>query len=394
MTTISHQAPIDYLAVADELVDTFSLTAVERDIKGGTAKAERDLIRRSGLLALLVPKSFGGCGDTWLTVLEIVRRFARVDSSIAHLFGYHFLNLVTPHMYGTEEQKRRYYMETANKPLFWGNAFNPLDQRLVAVREGDRYYLSGTKRFCSGATDSDLLLVSAKHEEGNGPLIAVIPTRREGVNVLNDWDNMGQRQTDSGGIEFSRVPVELGEVLDTPGPVGTEFSKLRSSISQIILTHVYLGIAEGAFEQAKLYTASSARAWPASGVSSAAQDPYFLRHYGDMWVRLEAARVLVERAARDFQSAWEKEWGLTERERGECMMSIATAKVMTTQVGLDITSRMFEVMGSRATSSEYRYDRFWRNLRTHTLHDPVEYKLKELGNWALNGQFPQSSSFF
>jgi len=67
--------------------------------------------------------------------------------------------------------------------------------------------------------------------------------------------------------------------------------------------------------------------------------------------------------------------------------------VAATRVGLDLTSRMFETTGARATHGALGLDRFWRNLRTQTLHDPVDYKLHELGDWALNGALPEPSFY-
>jgi hypothetical protein len=46
-------------------------------------------------------------------------------------------------------------------------------------------------------------------------------------------------------------------------------------------------------------------------------------------------------------------------------------------------------MGARATKAKDRFDRFWRNLRTLTLHDPVDYKVRDVGLWALNDQAPK-----
>jgi alkylation response protein AidB-like acyl-CoA dehydrogenase len=67
--------------------------------------------------------------------------------------------------------------------------------------------------------------------------------------------------------------------------------------------------------------------------------------------------------------------------------------VHSTHVSLDITSRIFELMGARATASKYRFDRFWRNVRTHTLHDPVFYKAREVGEFYLKGQIPEVSLY-
>lgn len=67
--------------------------------------------------------------------------------------------------------------------------------------------------------------------------------------------------------------------------------------------------------------------------------------------------------------------------------------MITTQSGLDVVNRIFEVMGASATRSSLRTDRFWRNLRTYTLHDPVDYKLRELGEWAL-ADIPPRPTFY
>ena len=70
------------------LLDRFAATAAERDRQGGTPKIERDALRQSGLLALSIPKELGGLGAQWDQTLEAVRRLARVDSSLAHVFGF------------------------------------------------------------------------------------------------------------------------------------------------------------------------------------------------------------------------------------------------------------------------------------------------------------------
>ena len=73
--------------------------------------------------------------------------------------------------------------------------------------------------------------------------------------------------------------------------------------------------------------------------------------------------------------------------------AIATAKVAATKTGLDVTSRIFEVMGARATTSKYGFDRYWRNLRTFTLHDSVDYKIHDMGNWVFNDHLPNPSFY-
>jgi alkylation response protein AidB-like acyl-CoA dehydrogenase len=377
----------DYIAQAKTLANEFAATAIERDQQGGTPKKERDRIRESGLLKLIIPKEFGGLGERWTTVLQITRQFAEVDSSIAHVFSYHHLGVVAPHVFGNRSQKETYYTRTAANNWFWCNALNPLDRRVTLTPDGNRFRLNGTKSFCSGSVDSDMIPVTAVQDGVPGLRIVVVPTRRDGVTVHQDWDNIGQRQTDSGSVTFDNVLINAEEIL-VPDAEGETFKTFRSCLTQITFTNIYLGIALGAFAAAKDYTSSQARPWLTSGVEQASDDPYTLHHYGEMWIDLQAAIALADRAGELLQQAWDQDYRLTAEERGECAIAIATAKAFITKAGLKITSKIFDVMGARATATRYGFDRYWRNLRTFTLHDPVDYKIRTVGNWALNDQFP------
>ena len=389
MTAKPLSALLPPLQTARQLAGEFALTAVERDERGGTPKAERDALRHSGLLALSIPAQYGGLGASWSETLSIVREFAKVDSSIAHVFGFHHLMLATVRLFARPEQWQPWFEQTARKNWFWGNALNPLDTRTVVKNLGGWREFSGKKSFCSGASDSEMLIASAVDESAGGKLlIAAIPSGRSGITLHNDWNNMGQRQTDSGSATFERVRVEESELLLDPGPLSTPFACLRPLIAQLTFTHMFLGIAEGAFEEARQYTLTETRPWHKSSAPDVRQDPYVLGHYGEFWVALEGVRLLVERAARLLDKAWAKGPNLSAEERGHLATAIATAKVAATRNGLELCSRLFEVTGARSTHASLRLDRHWRNLRTQTLHDPVDYKLHELGEWALNKSLP------
>nr|MBL8457596.1 acyl-CoA dehydrogenase family protein [Zoogloeaceae bacterium] len=379
--------------VVDGLLSAFAATAAVRDAAGGTAKHERDLIRASGLLRLSIPVELGGLGGDWIETLKTVRRIATVDSSLAHLFAFHHLMLATVQLFGSPEQWRQALRDTARHNWFWGNALNPLDPRARIEAAGEGYRINGSKSFCSGASDSDRLIVSALRPDGDSLVIALIPTGRDGIVIHDDWDNMGQRQTDSGSVDFDEVFVAESELLIHPGPLSSPYASLRPSLAQLILTNLYVGLAEGAIAQARDYVSDLARPWLASNVARVAEDPYVLRNFGELWVEVAAARALTDEALRAFQHAWEIGPDLSADERGEVAVAIATAKVASARASVNVASRMFEVMGARATAARSRYDRFWRNARTHTLHDPVDYKLRELGAWAVSRQVPKPSFY-
>lgn len=373
---------------AVSLAEWLEQSAIERDRSGGTPKAERDVIRESGLLTLSIPRAYGGLGATWAETMMTVRVLARADSSIAHVYAFHHLMLATVRLFGEPSQWQGYFTRTVDENLFWGNALNPLDTRTTCeVRDGGLEF-HGHKSFCSGGLDSDMLIVSARQDGHNQLMIAAIPTNRDGITLHEDWDNIGQRQTDSGSATFSRVRVEHSEILQNPGPLGNLFATLRPLIAQLMLSNIYLGIAEGAFKAAKHYTHEHARRWLLSNANSQAEDPYVLERCGEFWIALEAARALNERAAMLLDANWRHSNALSDNERAATAIAIATAKVTSIKGAFEVTNRMFDIMGARSTSARFGFDRYWRNLRTHSSHDPVDYKMSELGDWALNSRQP------
>ncbi|PKZ62669.1 dibenzothiophene desulfurization protein C, partial [Gordonia terrae] len=68
-------------------------------------------------------------------------------------------------------------------------------------------------------------------------------------------------------------------------------------------------------------------------------------------------------------------------DRASLMVQVSGVKVLATEAGLSIGSRIFEVIGARGTHPRLGLDRFWRNIRTHSLHDPVAYKIADVGQY-------------
>lgn len=380
------------LATAKQLAEQFAQTAAERDKAGGNPKLERDLIRQSGLLGLSIPQQYGGQGANWKTIFQTIQSIAQVDSSLAHVYGFHHLLIATVQLFAQPEQYSSWFEHTTRNNLFWGNTLNPLDQRtkVQQLTEND-FIFHGDKSFCSGSIDSDILLCSGFNDAGK-LLIAVIPTRREGVSFLGDWNNMGQRQTDSGTSHFEQVKIHKDELLLNPGPLSTPYSSLRPLIAQLIFVHLFLGVAEGAFDLAR-QTIQSQKAWSTSLAENAVNDPFTQKHFAEFYVQLESVRLLADKAIAALQTAWNIGEQLTAEQRGEVSIAIATAKIAATNSSLFITQNIFQVMGARATTAKLNLDRFWRNVRTQTLHDPIDYKYQEVGEWVLTGKVPDPSFY-
>ncbi|WP_252271991.1 acyl-CoA dehydrogenase family protein [Pseudomonas subflava] len=378
-------------AKVERLARKLAESAVERDRRGGHARAERELIRDSGLLALAIPQRFDGHERPWPEIYRIVRHLAAADSSLAHLFAFNHLQVATILLHGSAEQQRHWLGRAARERWFWGNATNGRDLGLQLHAREEHFELNGRKSFCSGALGADALVVSApRGNSATERVFLVLPAQREGLAINDDWDAFGQRQTDSGTVQFENVFVDRGELLLSGGQ--SPRSSLRVCVSQLILTQLYLGNAQAALDGALRYVREQARPWTGAGVEAAVEDPFIQKRYGELWLLYRGALLQAERAAEHLQLAWDKP-ALGAVERGELALLIAEARVASARAALEITSQVFETMGARATASRFGFDRFWRNVRVHSLHDPLDYKVRDIGQWLTRGVAPTPSLY-
>ncbi|WP_242039779.1 hypothetical protein [Anabaena sphaerica] len=74
--------------------------------------------------------------------------------------------------------------------------------------------------------------------------------------------------------------------------------------------------------------------------------------------------------------------------REKIAIAVLSAKAFANQVSLKITGHIFEFLGNKSTATKYNFDRYRRDLRTLVLQDTLDYKLRDIGNWLLNQEFP------
>jgi len=373
------------------LLEALRANAAQRDLAGGHAAQEKQWIAEAGLLTLAIPREFGGEGAPWPEIYEVIRKIARVDSALAHLLGFTFLQEVSVHVWGNPAQRERYLRGTVQHRWWWGNAVNPLDARLVATATGDGgYLLNGQKGFCSGTRGSHMMTVSAQDPQSGTTLFAVVPTARAGITVNDDWNPIGQRQTDSGSVSFAQVRVEPDEVLNR---ADTPYASLRTLVSQQVMTNLFVGIAQGALEEARAYVTQNGKPWLTSGVAKATDDPYLIQRFGEMRIQAVSAEALAVRAAEALDAAWREGPSLGAEARAHVALATSEAKIVAHRAALDVSEKLFDACGARATHGPLALDRFWRNARVHTLHDPLDYRVRDVGRYALNGTLPEVSLY-
>jgi alkylation response protein AidB-like acyl-CoA dehydrogenase len=376
------------------LLEALRASAAQRDREGGHAAQEKQWIAEAGLLTLAVPREFGGAGAPWPQVYETIRALARVDSALAHLLGFQCLQVVSVNVWGNPAQRARYLRGTVDGRWWWGNAVNPLDTRLIASATADGgFRLNGQKGFCSGTRGSQMMTVSAHDPQTGKPIFAVVPTTRDGITVHEDWDPIGQRQTDSGSVSFAHVKIEPDEVLHRSETQPAPHATLRTLVSQLVLTNLFVGIAQGALEEARQYVTRNGRPWITSGVDKATDDPYLIARFGEMRLQTVGAQALAERAARLLEDAWQEGKALSAEARGEVALATSEAKILAHRAALEVSQNLFDACGARSTHAPLALDRFWRNARVHTLHDPLDYRVRDVGRYALSGILPEVSLY-
>lgn len=385
-----------WLARAAEVAAILAVDQVARDRQQAVPTAEVQLLKDAGLTTLLGPVQHGGAGQPWDTAYKVIRIVASGDGSIGQLLGYHYLWAWAVHLVGTPEQIDAVEALYAANDLFFGGAVNPRDGDLVITEVDGQLAYNGRKSFSTGSKVSDLTVLEGVLQGTDKHIFAIVPSKQDGIRYLDDWDHLGQRLTESGGVTIEDVRIDWASAAGYVDKVyqSRTYETLNLPAIQLVFANFYLGIAEGALKTAAGYTREKTRAWPYGGDNkeAASDEWYILEAYGTLQSRLWAAEELANSAGAEISALLHAERdGLTPEARGRVAVRIAAAKQAAVDIGLEIGTKVFEVTGARATSNEVGLDIFWRNIRTHSLHDPIAYKRREVGVYTLRGQIPEPS---
>ena len=375
------------LAVAEEVSAKLAEGAADRDRDRILPYEEMDLLSDAGLLAISVPKAFGGAGVRAGTVARVVATLSRADGSIGQIPQNHFFMLEGLHLQGTEEQKRFFYGRVlAGERL--GNGLSELgtktahDHATRLSRDGSIYRLNGRKFYSTGVLFAHWVAVVA-NDENNVSTIAFVPRETKGITIVDDWSAFGQRTTVSGTTLLDNVEVHPFAVLSFAALFQRPTS--MGPFAQIKHAAVQQGIAEAALADTAQFVRHSARPAKDAGVERASDDPYTVAIAGELEIKVDASDALLDRAGEFVDRAQAQP---SIETVAAASVAVAEAKIASTEAALLVASKLIELAGSSVTLTKHRLDRHWRNARTHTVHDPVRWKYRAVGDYWLNGFNP------
>ncbi|MEV6521354.1 acyl-CoA dehydrogenase family protein [Longispora sp. NPDC051575] len=370
------------------------------EIAEGAADRERlrilphEQIRRladAQLFAFRIPVADGGAGASVTEVIRFVIDLAAADSNIAQALrpDYSFIEGLRARDSAEERALwfRRFLDGAVVGNAGWevGGANGAISARIT--RDGEHYRADGSKYYSTGALYADWVSATALDDDGD-PVSFIVPSDREGLRLVDDFDGVGQRLTASGTTRLENMRVYAHELRHRP--VTGERSPVTPFL-QLYLGAVLAGIARDALADAVAFAREKARPIRHSTAERSVDDPYVRLSVGEISARAYAAEAVVLAAA----GAIDRYWADPGPELlTAASVEVAQAQYLAAEAALRAGELVFDVGGGSTTAREHNLDRHWRNARTVANHNPRHWKAAVVGAHRLTGAEPPTSGLF
>ena len=335
---------------------------IERD---NSQTFPNELVRKMGALGfmgIMVDPKYGGSGMDSISYVLIMEELSKIDASASVMVSVNnSLVCYGLEAYGTEEQKQKYLTKLAtgehigafclSEPEAGSDATS---QATTAIDKGDHYVLNGTKNWITNGGRSDVYLVIAQtdREKGHRGINAFIVEKgMEGFDIGPKEDKLGIRGSDTHTLQFNDVKVPKENRIGADG-FGFKFAMKTLSGGRIGIAAQALGIASGAYELALKYSKER----KAFGTEICNHQAIAFK-LADMYTEIEAARMLVMKAA------WDKDQG------NNYDMSSAMAKLYASKVAMEQTVEAVQIHGGNGFVKEYHVERLMRDAKITQIYE-------------------------
>ena len=290
----------DALAALPALADEIGQDAAGRELRRELPFEAFSAFRRSGLGALRIPAEQGGLGGTLEDAIHVVTTLAAAESNTAHALRVHFDVVESLRLAPRSRFNDRQVQRIVGGALFGGASGELGTARAgqintVLRRHGENFRVSGKKYYTTGTAYADYARTNLVDEQGNG-VTAIIDVRSPGVEVLDDWDGMGQRMTASGSVVFTDVDVPAEEVVAKG--YATLGGRHGGAYRQLHLVAVAAGIVRNIVADAKRYVLDHGRPVLHSTAPTAREDAFIQQVVGELSALSHTIDVLVRDNAR------------------------------------------------------------------------------------------------
>ena len=335
---------------------------IERDNK---QEFSQELVKKMGelgFLGIMVDPKYGGSGMDTLSYVLIMEELSKIDASASVIVSVNnSLVCYGLETYGSKEQKQKYLTKLATGEFVGAFCLSEPEagsdatsQATTAIDKGDHYVINGTKNWITNGGRSDVYLVIAQtdREKGHKGINAFIVEKgTEGFHIGPKEDKLGIRGSDTHTLQFNDVKVPKENRIGEDG-FGFKFAMKTLSGGRIGIAAQALGIASGAYELALKY----AKERKAFGTEICNHQAIAFK-LADMYTEIEAARMLVMKAA------WDKDQG------NNYDMSSAMAKLYASKVAMEHTVEAVQIHGGNGFVKEYHVERLMRDAKITQIYE-------------------------
>lgn len=394
-------APVKFgSAELDLVINEIEKDAADRRKAGSDARPyyAMELIKKARLGALRIPSELGGGGASIRQLFQVVIRIAEADPDVAHILRAHFSH-VENFLISDDIKQRETWIKRILNGAIIGNAVTEISTNNVGslvyettiTPDGADYRLNGIKYFSTGTMYSDWVFILASNAEGK-PISMYIPLEREGLEIEDDWDGIGQKLTGSGTTRFNHVLVKSEEAA-----LLMEEKTPFNSYIQLYLHSVIAGILQSVVKDSKNLVLNRKRSFSFAAAETPAQDPQLQEIIGELSSIAYAAESLILTAADALDVAANSaiNGNIPYALSHEASLQAAKVKVILDKLALKSATQLFDVGGASATKRSAQLDRHWRNIRTLASHNPTVYKARAIGDYVVNGnELPINQVYF
>ena len=311
-------------------------------------------MKELGLFGATVAPEYGGLGLGAVTYARIVERVSAAWMSIAGIFNAHLIMAAVVERFGTDEQKQRYLPRFASGELRGAVALTEPDcgtdlQAITtrAVRDGDDYVINGAKMWITNSIYGDIIAVLVKTDPGTDPphkgMSLLLAEKGDGISV-SKLDKLGYRGIDTGSLVFEDCRVPADNLIGGEEGRGLQQILAGMELGRINVAARGVGIAQACLEESLAY----AQVRKTFGKPICEHQAIQIK-LADMATAVEAARLLVEKAARVYDSG----------ERAD--MEAGMAKLFASEVALKNSLEAMRIHGAYGYSTEYNLERYYRD---------------------------------
>lgn len=382
----------DYAAVAAKYRPIFAEIA-----QGALAREQQRILpfeqieqlKQAGFGAVRVPVRYGGAGLSLPQLFDLLTELAAADSNIVQALRGHFA-FVEDRLVAHKTQSQKLWFERFVAGELVGNAWTEVGSvqigdvitRVIQNATGQRV-VSGEKYYSTGSIFADWVDLFAFDEVSQQNVIAVINRHASGVDIQDDWDGFGQKTTGSGTLRVNTVEVPISHIL----PFDQRF-KYQTAFYQVVHLATLSGIAQAAVANFSEEVRHRTRIFSHSNADLVRHDPQVLQVIGQASAQAYASAAITQRAAAALQDAYLSHFA--EQPEQDVQANIAAelesaqGQVVISRLVLELTSNLFNALSASASSTAKQLDRYWRNARTVSSHNPIIYKEKAIGDWEVN----------